>query len=99
MPLLPVIAVGVPKVAPAPPSLKVTLTPGCGAPPLRFEARTVSGVGNLTPTVPVWLFPAVGVRANLGAIYHGTVVSSVFRKLSNCVATFNCPKRPPVDEG
>src|SRR6266850_6210529 len=92
MPLLSVVATGVPKVPPAPPSLKATLTPGFGAPPLRFEANTVSAVGRTLPVPPVWLFPAVGVRPSLGARYQGIVVASVFKKVSSGTATFICPK-------
>ncbi len=53
LPLLSVVATGVPKVPPAPPSLKLTLTPGSGAPPFKLEANTVSAVGRLLPAPPL----------------------------------------------
>src|SRR2546427_265998 len=51
VPLLPVMATGVPKLPPAPPSLKATLTPATGFPLL--DARTVSAVGRTVPVPPV----------------------------------------------
>ena len=60
LPLLPVIAVGVPKVPPLPPSLKVTLTPCTGFP--LFVAKTASVIGRVVLTWPLWLLPAFTVR-------------------------------------
>jgi hypothetical protein len=51
LPLLAVVATGVPKVPPAPPSLKVTLTPEVATP--FFVALTVRCVGNVVPAFPV----------------------------------------------
>ena len=66
MPLLPVIAVGVPKVPPLPPSLKVTLTPETGLPLL--VARTASAVGSVVLTWPLWLLPAFTASDLLAAL-------------------------------
>ena len=49
--MLPVVAVGVPKVPPAPLSLNVTLTPCTGLPEL--EAKTVRAVGRVVFTIPL----------------------------------------------
>ena len=50
VPFVPVIAVGLPKVPSAPPSLKVTETPDAGLP--FFVAVTVRAVGKVVPTIP-----------------------------------------------
>ena len=50
VPLPFVVATGVPNTPPAPPSLKVTLTPETGLPLL--EARTVKAVGRVVLTMP-----------------------------------------------
>ena len=55
MPLLPVTATGVPNVPPAPPSLKVTLTPAVAVP--LVVANTLKEVGKVVPTLPLWLLP------------------------------------------
>ena len=65
MPLLPVTAVGVPKVPPAPPSAKVTLTPETGLPLL--VARTANAVGRTVLTWPLWLLPAFTASVLLAA--------------------------------
>ncbi len=51
VPSLAVIATGVPKFPPTPPSLKVMLTPGAGLP--LFVASTVRAVGRVVPVNPV----------------------------------------------
>lgn len=66
VPLLPVIAVGVPKTPPAPPSLKVTFTPETGLPEL--VARALNAVGKVVLTMPDWLFPAVALTASTAAV-------------------------------
>jgi hypothetical protein len=66
VPLLPVVATGVPKLPPAPPSLKLTLTPGTGVP--EHDASTVRAAGKRVPPMPLWLFPAVELRAQTAAV-------------------------------
>jgi len=61
MPLLSVVALGVPNVPPAPPSLNVTETPAAGLPLL--VANIVNALGRVDPGLPVWLLPAFGVRS------------------------------------